>query len=248
MGNADWSLDHLEQELAANFAWLGRSEAAGGLGAGESAALADGVLRCMNGALMKVSESLEAQTRLRHELAQEREEFHRVQAVQSARLQSLEAELAALRQELSEERGQVRRMLLQLSPEGPPASPPQELLNHPLVLRSPQDEFLGVADRQGQPLNLAGFLSLIEGPVTTAQGRAKRVVASCWDGGETGWSLTLTISGPQAPRCYVLETRSLRTPSGNQVTLLAEMHVDGTLVPKEFVVQLFRQLRDSFQE
>jgi len=32
------------------------------------------------------------------------------------------------------------------------------------------------------------------------------------------------------------------------VTQLAEMRVDGAPVPQEFVVQMFRQLRDSLQE
>lgn len=249
MGNLDWSLDHLEQELAANFAWLGRAEGVGSLGAGESAALADGVLRCMNGALLKVSESLEAQSRLRRELALEREEFQRIQAAQAERLQCLESELAALRHALGEERAHVRQALSLLGPKAPPAAPPDELLTRPLVLRSAQDQFLGVTDRQGQALNLAGFLSLVEGPLSAnAQGRARRVVASCWDGGDDGWSLTLSISGMSAPRCCVLETRCLRTPSGNQVTLLTGMQVDGAQVSNEFVVQMFRQLRDSFQE
>jgi len=104
MGNADWSLDLLEHDLAEGFALLGRAERAGGLGSGESQALADGVLRCMNGALMKVSESLEAQARLRQELAVVRTELHQTQAAHTARMQSLETEIAALRQALQQER------------------------------------------------------------------------------------------------------------------------------------------------
>jgi len=111
------------------------------------------------------------------------------------------------------------------------------------VLRSQQGSFLGVTDRQGQALSLAGFLRLVEGGSAVAC----RVVATCWEPCSGGWCLTVSIMGPQ-PRAYVLETRSLRTPSGNWVTLLSGMQVDGRDVPQDFVVQMFRQLREGFQE
>jgi len=40
----------------------------------------------------------------------------------------------------------------------------------------------------------------------------------------------------------------MRTPSDNWVTLLAAMQVDGRDVPQDYVVQMFRQLREAFQE
>lgn len=247
MGKADWSLDHLEHDLAAGFALLGRSEQAGGLGAGESAALADGVLQCMNSALLKVSESLEIQSRLRRELAQAREEFRLAHTAQAERIQGLEADVAALRRALDEERGRVQLALARLADDETPHFPPDDHLNRPLVLRSQQGDFLGVTDRAGQALSLYGFLRLVEGVGRASAGSA-RVVASCWEACVGGWCLTLSISGPQARKCYVLETRALCTPSGNKVTQLAEMRVDAAPVPQEFVVQMFRQLRDSLQE
>jgi len=150
MGKADWSLDHLERDLAAGFSLLGRAERAGGLGEGEPQALADGVLQCMNGALLKVSESLEAQSRLRRELAQTREEFRAAQAAQAERIKGLEADVAALRRALDEERGRVQVALARLTAEEPPHCPPDDHLSRPLVLRSAQGDFLGVTDRVGQ--------------------------------------------------------------------------------------------------
>lgn len=247
MGKADWSLDHLEHDLAAGFSLLGRSEQSGGLGAGESSALADGVLQCMNGALLKVSESLEAQNRLRRELSQAREDFRLAQTAQAERIQGLEADVAALRRALDEERGRVQLALARLSGDEPPHFPPDDHLNRPLVLRSQQGDFLGVTDLSGQALSLSGFLHLVESGGRSSGGSA-RVVASCWEACAGGWCLTLSISGSQVRRCYVLETRALCTPSGNKVTQLAEMRVDGAPVPQEFVVQMFRQLRDSLQE
>jgi len=248
MGNADWSLDLLERDLAAGFALLGQAERAGGMAPGESQALADGVLRCMNGALMKVSESLEAQARLRRELAEARAEMAQVQTVQTAQavhIQDLEAEVAALRERLALERARDSSAHGE-SDASPAQAPASAYLERPLVLRSSQDEFLGVTDCQGQALTLCGLLRLVE---DGAHGtHAGRVVATCWERlAGAGWCLALTIMG-RRPCAYALETRSLLTPSGNLVTQLLEMRVDGQPVPQEFVTRMFRQLREAFQE
>jgi len=251
MGNADWSMDLLERDLTAGFALLDQAERAGGMAPGESQASADGVLRCMNGALMKVSESLEAQARLRRELAQARAEMSQVQTVQTAqalRIQGLETEVAALRESLKQER--VRRSFSARN-DGKTSvaavlAPSSAHLEQPLVLCSPQGEFLGVTDNQGKALNLFGLLRLVEGGALGVH--AGRIVATCWermDGG--GWCLILTVMG-QRPCAYAMETRSLLTPNGNQVTQLLEMRVDGQPVPHEFVARMFRQLREAFQE
>lgn len=243
MGNADWTLGQLEHDLAAGFDFLSRAERQGDLGRGEASAIADGVMRCMNGALMKVSESLEAQAALRRELAEAREELATLRQWQSDRISGLEGEVQALRRALCDERRRIDR----LGASSPCTQPDREYLSRPLVMRSPQGEFLGITDRAGQALSLEGFLRLVDGP---GRGRAPlgRQVASCWDGDESGWSLSVSVSSPASRRHYVLATRQLRTPSGNLVTLLCGLHVDGRLVPADFVQQMFRQLRDSLQE
>jgi hypothetical protein len=248
MGKADWSLDHLERDLAAGFVLLDRAERSGRLGSGETGALAEGVLQCMNGALMKVSESLEAQSRMRRELAFARDEFQRTQTLQAERIQSLEAEVTALRRNLEEERRRARFESLRLSPGQAPQVPADDYLNRPLVLRSQQGEFLGVTDRAGQALSLSGFQNLVEGAWGSGP-RGDRVVASCWEACAGSWFLTLCFTGRTYSRkCYILETNALRTPSGNKVTLLSNIHVDGVPVPQGYVVQMFRHLRESFQE
>jgi len=253
MGNADWSLNHLEHDLEAGFAFLGRAERAGNLGAGEASALADGVLQCMNGALMKVSESLEAQARLRGELALLRDEFRLSQAaqsVQAGRIRSLETEVVALRQALAEEQDRVSRAWARRAADDAPHCPPDEHLSRPLVLRSPQGDFLGVTDRAGLALNLDGFLRLVEraGSAPDSRPSTGRIVATCWDASDESWVLTLSLFGPRVRRCYALETSALQTPNGNHVTLLSNMRVDGVPVSQDFVVQMFRQLRDCLQE
>lgn len=210
MGKADWSLDHLEQDLAAGFALLGRAEFSGGLGTGESGAVAEGVLQCMNSALQKVAESLEAQSRLRRELDAEREEYRRQHFEQGRRIALLERETKALRTALDHEKERLRSALAKLPGEEPVPTPPGAHLQRPLVLRSALGEFLGVTDRVGQPLSLAGFLHLVEGQ-SGARSQERRVVASCWEAWDGGWSLAVSITGPAACRSYVLRTRALRT-------------------------------------
>lgn len=253
MGKADWSLDHLERELAAGFTLLNRVEQAGGLGQGESAALADGVLQCMNAALLKVSQSLEEQARLRRELAQARDEFRQAQAVQAGRIKSLEDEAASLRRALDEERLRSRRVLARQDSRPPSVqhSPSDDYLDRPLVLRSQQGDFLGVTDKCGQALNLSGFQRLVEGGAhaDSCDTPADRLVASCWEQRAGNWYLTVCISGDAMHRrCYVLETRAVLTPNGNKVTQLSAITVGGSPVPQNYVLQMFRHLRDSFQE
>jgi len=237
----------MEQDLAAGFGLLDRAERKGRLGVGESGALATGVVQCMNGALAKLSESLEAQSLLRRELDQAREDFRNAQADQTKRVQALETEVVALRQALDSERDHIRLELARFSVGELPQGPADEYLHCPLVLCSPQGDYLGVTDAAGQALSLSGFLRLVE---TGERGCAPsgRIVATCWQNFADQWCLTISISGAQVRKCYMLETCAVRTPSGNNVTLLAEIRVDGVSVPQDFVVQMFRQLRDSFQE
>jgi hypothetical protein len=225
---SDWTLEHLERELSVGFAFLGEAERSGELGSGESRALAEGVLRCMNGALQKVTESLEAQAGLRREL----------EALRCDRLKS-ERELRARIEALE---SQLLRRHERIDTAADRSSPDQGFLQLPLVMRTPQGEFLGVSDERGNRLTLAGFVRLVEWPA--ASGRS---VGFVWERGVEGWTLVVSVLGPGVRCCHALSTRALLTPSGNRVVLLEGMSVDGRAVPREYVVQMFRQLRDGLQ-
>jgi len=240
MGKMDWSVDQLEHDLAASFALLGRMEQGGALAPGESAALADGVLRCMNGALLKVSESLEAQAELRRELDTLRQEFGRIGALHQAfmqtqedRIRSLEGEVQSLRAQSLLAEDALRHFLS------------DEFLSRPLVVRSAHGDFLGVSVVSGQALCMGDFVRLVE-----QGGDFRRIVCTLWEQSGTDWFLTMSLSGQGAARrrCYVLETRAVLTPSGNHVTELVGMVEDGVAVSGDFLLQMFRQLRESLQE
>ncbi|MDQ7834562.1 MAG: hypothetical protein RDU24_04205 [Humidesulfovibrio sp.] len=240
MGKMDWSVDQLERDLAASFALLGRMEQGGALAPGESAALADGVMRCMNGALLKVSESLEAQATMRRELSAMREDLLRAGRERQAFLQSQEQRIRQLEDEV-----QTLRSQSLLAEDALTHFPPDDFLARPLVVRSVQGDFLGVSVVSGQPLCMGDFVRLVE-----RGGDHRRIVCTLWEARNTNWFLTMTISGQHAGhrRCYVLETRAVLTPSGNHVTELVGMSEDGVRVSDEFLLQMFRQLRESLQE
>lgn len=236
VANADWSSDLLERGLASGFDPLGRAEEAGRLDAGNSRALADAALRRMNGALAKLAESQRTQERLRRELELVRAEMARLRTEHAARTRDLRDEMADLRERLAE-----REASLAAAHAAVP-EPDDSHLSRPLVLRSAQGAFLGVTDGDGRPLCLAGLLRLVE-----RGGRLGRLVATCWEPADDGWWLSVSVAGAR-PRAYALMTRPVLTPSGNQVAELTDIRVDGASAPRDYMVGMFRQLRDSFQE
>jgi len=240
MGKSDWSVEQLERELAASFALLGRMEQGGALAPGESTALADGVMRCMNGALLKVSESLEEQAALRRELAAMREELQRSGGERQALMQAQEQRIRSLENEV-----QALRAQSLLAEDALSHFPSEAFLSRPLVVRSAQSDFLGVSVVPGQPLCMGDFVRLVE-----QGGGHRRIVCTLWEQRGEDWFLTMSLSGQGAARrrCYVLETRAVLTPSGNQVTELVGLAEDGVPVPGEFLLQMFRQLRETLQE
>lgn len=240
MGKTDWSTDQLERDLTASFALLGRMEQAYTLAPGESAALAEGVMRCMNGALLKVSESLEAQAALRRELDVLRQELQRAGSERQSAMEAQDRRIRTLEDELQSLRAQSL-----LAEDALSRFPSDEFLSRPLVVCTARGEFLGVSVVAGQPLCMGDFVRLVE-----QGGDGRRIVCTLWEQRGEDWFLTMSLNGHCAAsrRCYVLETRAVLTPSGNHVTELVGMAEDGTPVSDDFLLQMFRQLRESLQE
>jgi len=240
MANFDWSQDQLERDWTESFALIDRMERDGALPSGESSALAGGVLRCMNSALLKVAEVLEAHAALRNDMIALREEQQNVlrlhkdeEARKDARILALEHEVRQLRMEVGRASGTGARLA---------TCPPESFLLQPLVIRA-QDEYLGVCDKGGQALRMGDFLCMVE------RGEADRLVCTSWQSAGGGWILCLGLAPREAPaQHYTLEAASVRTPSGNLVTLLRGMTVGGDMVPHAYLLQMFRQLRDGLQQ
>lgn len=240
MGSVDWSEDQLVRNLTEGFQLLDRLESDGGLERGEAAALAQGVMRCMNGALLKVSEVLEEQTRLRRELALLRQEHalalresRDAEGRKDVRIAALESELKSLRAELDGVRG-VRVCH---------PAPPDALLRQPMVVRGSGGQYLGVCDGAGQALSVSDFLGLVE------RADASRLVGTSWSAADEGWVLALGLSWSAGKSAsYTMLMSSVRTPSGNVVTLLAAMTAGQRNIPQEYLLRMFRKIRSGAPE
>lgn len=239
MGYTDWTEDQLVSNLSEGFRLLDRLESEGGMERGETASLAQGVMRCMNGALMKVSEVLEDQARLRHDLASLRQEHalalrenRAVELRKDARIAALESEVKALRAELAG--GRHVRMCH--------PAPPDALLRQPLVVRGAGGQYLGVCDPAGAALTICDFLVLVE------KTDPARMVGTSWSASDEGWVLALGLTWASGlAAAYSLQLSPVRTPNGNVVTLLAGMTADGEAVPRDFLLRMFRKIRDGVE-
>lgn len=254
MGRKDWSSEQLAQELSHGFSLLARMELGGGLPQGEAAALADGVLQCMNSTLLKVSEALEEQTRLRAEILSLKSALKEAEGGRVALERGRDERMRALESEVRQLRDERQRLADALESVGQceaapggvarAVCPPDSLLNEPLVVRTAQGDYLGVSDQAGQRLSLREFLGLVE-----RQSSSGAVVCSSWEHLGTGWLLSLGLTcGPDAAWTYALDMATVRTPSGNRVTVLRRMCFNGASVPDAYLLQMFRQLRDGVQE
>lgn len=237
---SDWSSGDLERNLTGAFV-LRDTEPPRTMHQGEASFFSDGVLQ--GSAVRQAAERLEMQDSLRREIARTHEAYRGRQAAQTKRIRELEAEMFALRRTLAEERTRLRLEHAARKRGQAHSGPPAEILLRPLVLRSRQGEFLGVTDAHGTPLTLSGFLSLVE-----SGGSLDRVVSTCWEETVGGWGLCLGICSAGGCSSHMLLVRPMRTPSGNSVTVLTTMRVEGASVPHAFLVRMFRQLRECFQE
>lgn len=240
---SDCSSEWVERELSDAFVLMDASKPLNVMRQGRAsdfmsdAGVEDRTLR------QQLVESLEAQERLRCELSRTLEANREEQAAQAKRIRELEAETCALRRALEEERGRIRLERAASGRVPARSGPPVEMLLRPLVLRSQEGEYLGVTDVHGIPLTLSGFMHLVE-----RGGGPDRVVASCWEAEAGGWGLCFGVSSAGGCCSHVLRVRPMRTPSGNKVTVLAAMRVAGAPVPHAYLVGMFRQLRECFQE
>lgn len=129
-------------------------------------------------------------------------------------------------------------------PEAPPApapappaplQPPPGLLEHPLVVRSGQGEFLGLGGSRSRPFRLRDLLDIMAE-------RHDAALPPAWTAKGDGWTLAITLGAPPFRQDHVLQLETTTTPRGNQVTLLSAMAVGDKPVPHTFLHAFLRQL------
>lgn len=190
------------------------------------------------------------------------------QARQTTRIQALEAEVDSLRRERDdlkarhrERDNELHRELAELRAENKRmeryikakveqdnvlrGKPAKSFLSLPLVIRNDQGEYLGVSDKAKRPFSLQNLLTLVQRNTNAAKSVAMR-----WEREGDSWVLHLRAADQATGReqNLVLTAVQTITPSRNVVARLWRMSVDGNTVPDPFLLSLFKQFRDSFDE
>jgi hypothetical protein len=116
-------------------------------------------------------------------------------------------------------------------------------MNLPLVIRSEQGEYLGVAGRSKEHFSLKNLVSLVQ-----RNASARKHIDIEWDQDEEGWLLKVGARNESdgESQNLLFAVREKITPSKNLVVELDRMVVDGNTVPRHMLLSLFKQIRDSF--
>ncbi len=244
MFNSNWSTEQIEQELASSLASGTRSDAADpsfnpplSAGAGSDASVV----------LARVTDLLENQSlfksevrSLRDEIAELRQERLNEQKRYDQALSSMELEMADLR-------------LLKMDQEGlgggkrskaarAPQFPLEDYLACPLVIRTSQDEFLGVLGKVRKHFALRDFVYLVE---TSVKGRS---VELSWELQNKHWSLVVSLEEDDQEQHFILVTQETVTPSKNVVTEILSLNINGADVPDSLLLSLFKKIKDTFDK
>lgn len=255
----NWSVDQIERELSLRFGSLlgdqcfdqlndqsndRSNDQSGRQPCARSAAAGYGVpgagSREVGGVLEKIADALENQALFRSEIRSLRDEVdtlrrdrREVEREYSTKVSALEAEIAELR----------RRMASRTSAGGIDF-PPAEFLSSPLVIRS-EGEYLGVQGKGGRPFSLEDFVRLIERKMSESMD-----VGTSWRRQDGHWVLVVRTEDKPRGRVQniVLVARRTVTPSGNTVTEIIRLNIDGNDAPDALLLTLFRQLRAVFND
>lgn len=122
----------------------------------------------------------------------------------------------------------------------PAAAPDEEFLRLPLVVRSEQGEYLGIAGRAERAFCLNDFLGLLKKSYPPP-----RHFAVQWSpgAGRASWRLEIEQSDAIRPERYRLELEPAVTPKGNKVSLLSQLLIDGRDAPTPNLYALIRRMK-----
>lgn len=224
---------------------------------------AESLERDMSTAMGKLSDLLENQAQFKTEIESLRNEIYSLKQEKDDldrrhrnKIKNLELELNSLKNRSRYEEQRARQQSAgagakqqtsgagnQYTSQGnTPASPPPVLLNAPLVIKTHHNEYLGVADSRNH-FNLQEFIKIIKN-----NGDHRKNISLNWRKFGGGWHLRIQSMNPGTGRRHehILEALLITTPSNNRVTLLNRFTVDGSNVPRSFLLVLFRRIKEGF--
>lgn len=124
-------------------------------------------------------------------------------------------------------------------------TPPATLFDRPLVIRR-NGEYLGVSGRD-KAFTLRELLALVD-----RHAARRHRVSMGWSRTSSAWVLRLTTDEPASgrqggSRTHELTLQPVTTPSGNHVTRLSRLAINGDTVPDRFLLELFRNIKESYE-
>jgi len=239
MFNDNWSTEQIERELALKFSLLMADQRADqSVDQSVDVGLSDGLNQEIGSVLSKMADVLDNQSLFRSEIRSLRDE---VAELRKERVESEDRHverMQVLEQEVFELRRRVKAKLASSEIDFPPA----EFLSSPLVIRS-GSEFLGVQGKGKKHFSLEAFVQLIERKMSDSMD-----VDTSWKCQNGHWVLVLhTVDTEQArEQDVVLVSKKTVTPSGNTVTEIIRLNIDGNDAPDALLLTLFRQLKSVF--
>ncbi|MUM78302.1 MerR family transcriptional regulator [Pseudodesulfovibrio sp. F-1] len=190
------------------------------------------------GVLDKIADALENQSLFRSEIRSLRDEVDTLRRERREVEREYSTKVSALEKEIAE----LRRRMASRASGGGIDFPPAEFLSGPLVICS-EGEYLGVQGKGGRPFSLQDFVRLIERKMSESMD-----VEISWRRQDGHW--VLVVRTEDRPRRreqnIVLVSRRTVTPSGNIVTEVTRLNIDGNDAPDALLLTLFRQLRAVF--
>jgi hypothetical protein len=203
----------------------------------------------LTGALEKISSLLQNQALFRAEIDSLRQELVQLKreklAVEERYKQTvclLETEVEKLRAERADIIEQVVERMNR--GKGAPKTPSELFLSLPLVIKSGQNEYLGVAGKT-KHFSLKEFLRIIK-----TNAAPDKPVTLSWRRSPASWTLTMStrdLSSGQR-REHIMEVAQTMTPNKNNVVQLTRLTIDGNPVPEPFLLVLFRKIKDGFDD
>ncbi len=247
-----WPAEQIEQELGLRFHDTRKKVPPSG-------PMQDGLVResvydsqdlsfALAGIMEKMSGFLEGQRflqdeikGLKTEISLLKKEKERLEERHQKKISALEEE----RNELRRKKAEMERYLLQKirSDNVHHDRPTSLFLDLPLVIMSGHGEYLGVTDKSKKSFTIKDLMGLIKknaGP--------KKSLDMHWDRRGAAWTLDVSScdgkTGPE--KNLVLFFEEKMTPKKNLVARLTRIIVDGKVAPAPFLLSLFKEIRDSF--
>ncbi len=249
----NWSAEQIEENLSQDFSHLFKpgnngSTSGGQAGSGENdnrPALVNEITTVLD----KMSGVLENQAlfrteidTLRAEVTQLRKDKADLEVFYKDKIEGLEKEL----EEMQAERNELMRQFLEFanSQHDNLTQPPDTFLKLPLVIRTSEGEYLGVAGRT-KHFNLSEFIRIVRSNTS-----ARKTVSLQWQRRNKSWILTI-FTNDLDNRCkheHELQVFQTVTPNRNNVVQLTSLSIDGNSVPDPFLLVILRKIKDGFDD